>query len=601
MFSFKCTNPTFFLSNQVVNMINILTWIPSHPGKVGEILDQVYPLLLVIRWILMLLVVIYTVDIIFLSPRRIKNIPNLYSAIPVWGNLSLISASAKTWQDSPCLKFLKITKSLGDVYQVRFGIRDVIIVNSYSSIMKLWCCKSVRGNNSRPIGDTFHKLLSKENIYTIGTTPFGPDYLNMRKFVTSHLLSLYHGKSYNGRVISQESDKLIARIIKESGKKKVDSNGKLTRSLIVNDLLLQCQYFHLAVALMLTYGYSINYSDEEARKNAKEIIYVENQITKVRSHVQNFQDFLPQPFRGLVERLSGKEKKANALYERRKKYLDSYFTYSKNNVTYPTVSVKKSLMYRYFMDGGENINRGQMASICLTLISAGLDNTPLNFLYEIHQLSNSPHICEKAYHELLKCYANDPVWACRDCYRELKCEYVVALVKETLRLFTVLPMALPRETTASIVYGNAVIPAKTILFMNCWAGNHDEEVFYKPMEFIPERFLNSKTKHLAFGIGARMCLGNHLAFQELYTLTCKFILLVEFQNPRTTLLNPLELNLYPGSIAIEPEPLTVELKLRSEELLSEIIGDRPETVDKSGDYKKFEPFVGKNETSRAHN
>lgn len=582
-------------------MINILTWIPHHSGKTQELLDRIYPLLLLVRWSLMILIVIYIIDIIFLSPRRIKNIPNLYSAIPIWGNLSLISPSAKTWEDSPCLKFLSHAKILGDVYQVRFGTKEVVIVNSYSSIVKLWCCKSVRGNNSRPIGDTFHKLLSKESIYTIGTTPFGSDYLKMRKFVTSYLLSLYHGKSYNGRVIGREADKLISRIIKENGKRdRPGSDGKQKRPLIVKDLLLQCQYFHLAVALMLTYGYSINYSDQKARAEAQEIVYVENQITKVRSHVQNFQDFLPQPFRGLVDWYYGKGKKASILYKRRKKYLDKYFIFSKNNVTYPTVSVKKSLLYRYFMDGGENINREQMASICLTLISAGLDNTPLNFLYEIHQLSNSPHVYDKAYQELLKCYANDPVEAYKDCYRELKCEYIVALVKETLRLFTVLPMALPRETTAPIVYKNAIIPPKTILFMNCWAGNHDGEAFYKPNEFIPERFLNTKTKHLAFGIGARMCLGNHLAFQELYTLTCKFVLLFELQNPRTNMLNPLELNLYPGSIAIEPVPLTIELRLRSEKLLSEISGEKTDCVEEHANCEKVEPLVGQEATLSTH-
>ncbi|GME81166.1 unnamed protein product [Ambrosiozyma monospora] len=148
-------------------------------------------------------------------------------------------------------------------------------------------------------------------------------------------------------------------------------------------------------------------------------------------------------------------------------------------------------------------------------------------------------------------------------------------------------MALPRQTTKEIVYQNAVIPEGTTIFMNCWGGNHDEKKFIKPMEFIPERFmdlnhhetmeydggkLDQSLRHLAFGIGSRMCLGNTLAFKELYVLTCKFLLMLEPLEFVTlgldVQLNPLKLNKFPESIAIEPKEAVIKLKVKNLQLLT---------------------------------
>ncbi len=52
-----------------------------------------------------------------------------------------------------------------------------------------------------------------------------------------------------------------------------------------------------------------------------------------------------------------------------------------------------------------------------------------------------------------------------------KCPYVVALVKESLRYFTVLRLALPRASVKDVPYGACTIPKGSILFLNAWACN----------------------------------------------------------------------------------------------------------------------------------
>jgi phenylacetate 2-hydroxylase len=120
------------------------------------------------------------------------------------------------------------------------------------------------------------------------------------------------------------------------------------------------------------------------------------------------------------------------------------------------------------------------------------------------------------------------------------------------------------------------------LFMNFWAANHDESKFPEPMEFRPERWLtpsigsnkvqvlDTNVNHFAFGIGCRKCLGSSFATRELYILFAKMIL--RFRPIRSNSMktatsdfppsNPLELNMFPESLAIEPRSFDIVLEGR---------------------------------------
>lgn len=475
-------------------------------------------------------------------------------------------------------------------YQINFGFKMIIVANSYNSIKILWSSKNVKGNNSRPIGYSFHKILSK-GIYTIGTTPAGESYKNARKNISEVVLCEKRNNEFNWLIMNESCDSMIDRLISNN-----DGNNNY---LISNDMLREAQYFHLTVALWLTYGFKFNPKDPVHKNLGDEIISVENQITKVRSHIQNYIDYLPLVLKYLVNIFNKKNKEFNKLYISREKYLNIFSNYSENLFKeikngkifnncgnhYKQINevenIKSTLMYTYFNDTHKKLTIEEITSECLTMISAGLDNTPLNFKYGLHQLANyHPEIWEHAYIELINSYDGCFEVAYNECGSNMKCEYVKAIVQETLRLFTVLPMALPRETTSDIYYNNSVIPKGTTLFMNCWAGNHDEIKFPDSMSFIPERWLtkfiddnkketillDQSIKHFAFGIGCRMCLGYNFAFRELYILFSKMILRFEPVKPidetKIPTDNPLILNKYPESLAIEPIDFNINLKLR---------------------------------------
>ncbi|XP_064332407.1 steroid 21-hydroxylase isoform X5 [Camelus dromedarius] len=95
-----------------------------------------------------------------------------------------------------------------------------------------------------------------------------------------------------------------------------------------------------------------------------------------------------------------------------------------------------------------------------------------------------------------------------------------ATIAEVLRLRPVVPLALPhRATRPSSIFGYD-IPEGMVVIPNLQGAHLDETVWEQPHEFRPDRFLGPGANPcvLAFGCGARVCLGEPLARLELFVV-----------------------------------------------------------------------------------
>jgi hypothetical protein len=91
---------------------------------------------------------------------------------------------------------------------------------------------------------------------------------------------------------------------------------------------------------------------------------------------------------------------------------------------------------------------------------------------------------------------------------------IPGLVDEAIRWVTPVKHFMRSATADAQVRGQKI--AKGDWLMLCYpSGNRDEEVFDEPDVFRPERKPN---RHLAFGYGAHLCLGQHLAKMEMRIL-----------------------------------------------------------------------------------
>ena len=101
------------------------------------------------------------------------------------------------------------------------------------------------------------------------------------------------------------------------------------------------------------------------------------------------------------------------------------------------------------------------------MVSAGLDTVPGNLIMGIGYLScpDGQEIQKKALAAINEVYPDGDAW--EKCLYEEKVPYITALVKETLRFWTVIPICLPRVSIKDIPYEGAVIPAGKMFYMVC--------------------------------------------------------------------------------------------------------------------------------------
>lgn len=354
------------------------------------------------------------------------------------------------------------------------------------------------------------------------------------------------------------------------------------------------QRYALNTSLTLNYGYRINGDKDDAL--LKEITDVERGVSNFRSTSNNWQDYIP-----LLRLWPSQSNEAVKFRERRDVYMDRLLKGLKERIDLGTD--KPCITGNILKDPEAKLNEGisvplplprsdanlplaEIKSICLTMVSAGLDTVPGNLIMGIAYLASEQGqgIQARAYSEIMKAYPNNDAWT--QCLHEEKIPYVTALYKEILRYWTVIPICLPRVSIKPIEWNGAIIPAGTTFYMNAYAADYDATHFSNPYTFDPERYLDvpdgAGTPHYGYGAGSRMCVGSHLANRELFTAFVRLISAFRFMPPKdprdAPVLDCLEANALPTSLTTEPKYFKVGFKPRDRTLLENWIKESEEST-----------------------
>lgn len=102
--------------------------------------------------------------------------------------------------------------------------------------------------------------------------------------------------------------------------------------------------------------------------------------------------------------------------------------------------------------------------------------------------------------------------------------YTDATLSEVFRFRGAAPVTVPHKAMRDTILQGHRIPADTMLLVNLYTIQMDPEYWGDPETFRPERFLNpdgsyrKDERHIPFGKGRRICLGESLARMTSFVL-----------------------------------------------------------------------------------
>ncbi|KFZ05063.1 hypothetical protein V501_08703 [Pseudogymnoascus sp. VKM F-4519 (FW-2642)] len=471
--------------------------------------------------------------------RRQARIPGMKgpSGIPLIGNIGQIRVNAAE-------KYREWAKTYGAVYQIQLGNIPVVVVNSAASAKVLFG-QHAQALSSRPEFYTFHKVLSDTAGTTIGTSPYS-DSLKRRRKGAASALNRPSVQTYIPHLDIETKDFLSELL----------TYGK--EGTVGVDPLPCIQRLSLSLALTLNWGVRMGSQNDAL---FKEITHVEEEVSRFRSTTGNLQDFIPilrlNPF-------SFGSKKAREMRSRRDVYLKGLNKGLEERMEKGTH--KPCIQANVILDKETQLNDAELTSISLTMLSGGLDTVTTLLQWSVALLAQRPDIQKKAWAEIAEFYTPDEPLC--DAQDDQKCRYIVALVRECLRYFTVLRLALPRVSIKDVTYDGIVIPAKTVYFLNAWACNMDSAVWSDPSVFRPERWLEQPDAPMfTYGMGYRMCAGSLLANRELYLVFIRMLNAFEIKSADGVDAHPLTGNSDPTSLVAMPARYTAYFVPRRVEVL----------------------------------
>lgn len=227
----------------------------------------------------------------------------------------------------------------------------------------------------------------------------------------------------------------------------------------------------LSLSLALTTNWGIRLESRND-KLFREVIETEDQVSRFRSVTGNLQDYIP------LLRLNPFNAKTVKARETRRKQ-DGYLAELNRGLNERMEKgVQQNCIQKTIIeDPSIQLNLEEITSINLTMISGGLDTVTTALIWLIATLSKRPDLQKTAYKEIQAVYGSDnPLCDAND---DQKIPYLVALIREGLRMYSVLRLNLPRTSTKDVLYNGMSFPKGTTFFLNSHACNHGR--YWRPL------------------------------------------------------------------------------------------------------------------------
>ncbi|WP_238455778.1 cytochrome P450 [Azohydromonas lata] len=184
---------------------------------------------------------------------------------------------------------------------------------------------------------------------------------------------------------------------------------------------------------------------------------------------------------------------------------------------------------------GEALSEREVFDQCMVTFQAGHETTATALTWWSRMLAGHPEAAARARAEV------DAVLGDRDPGPgdAAALPWLSATVKEAMRLYPPLPALITRHTVGEITVGGWRIAPGASLYLTPWVLHHDPRWWEAPDEFRPKRFLPGapdvpRGAYMPFGIGPRVCIGQHFAMLEMVIVAAMLLRRYDLELPEGT-------------------------------------------------------------------
>ncbi|EAU86925.2 cytochrome P450 [Coprinopsis cinerea okayama7 len=334
-----------------------------------------------------------------------------------------------------------------------------------------------------------------------------------------------------------------------------------------------------SLTLNIVYGYEVTSNEDEYLMMAEECVGIlANEIASAGGvwavDVMPFLAKIPKWAEGLPG-MSFK-RKARKWKKMMEDWVDGPFEYVKN--TMKSGSYKQSFCSSLLDD--ESISQTQehfefdLKWTANSMYAASIDTTITSVAHFLLAMMKHPEVLKKAQHEIDTVVGQDRLPTFSD---RKSLPYVEAVLSETWRWASPVPLSLPHKLTEDDVYRGMYIPKGSLIFANIWAMTRDERIFPDPETFNPERYLNmdpetkkkQDPRNFIFGFGRRLCPGNHIVDASLWLLVVRMMATLDISTPVDEKGNAIDIvPVFDNPIFRTPNPFPCDMRPRSEKAVN---------------------------------
>ena len=163
-------------------------------------------------------------------------------------------------------------------------------------------------------------------------------------------------------------------------------------------------------------------------------------------------------------------------------------------------------------ENGEKMSDRQLHDELITLLFAGHETTATAISWALYWIHKYSEIRDKLLQEL-NTLGDSP-----EPMSIIKLPYLTAVCHETLRIYPVAVLTVPREVKKPVELMGYQLEPGTRVYGCIYLTHHREDLYPQPKEFRPERFLErtyTNYEFFPFGGGVRRCIGEALAMYEM--------------------------------------------------------------------------------------